>query len=608
MEKFDFSGWATRNNLRCSDGRVIMKDAFKDNNGQKVPLVWNHQHNEPYNVLGHALLENRDEGVYAYCTFNNTDSGKQAKLLVEHGDISSLSIYANQLRQQGSNVLHGAIREVSLVLAGANPGAFIDSVLKHGESSEEEAIIYTGENIDLYHADEDESASMSHASDDKQADENGEGADKEEDSSDEETVADVFNTFTEKQKTVVYAMIGKALESDDPEDDEDEDSKGGNETMKHNVFDNQEVQEKNVLSHSDEESIVALAKNKSCGSLQNAIHVYMEENNHLAHGIDDIETLFPEYKDVRPGAPEMITRDQTWVSSVISGVHKSPISRIRTRQADVRGEDLRAFGYQKGKYKKYPGNIKLLKRTTDPQTIYVRDALHRDDIIDITDFDVVNYQYQIMRMNLNEELAMAIMIGDGRDEGDEQKIQDTHIRPIWTDDDLYTIHYDVDLAGMKSSLQGTNTGANFGENYIYAEAIIQAALYSRENYKGSGSLAFYCTPHLLNVMLLARDLNGRRIYSSVTDLAAALNVTAIRTAEQFEGKVRTTSDSKKKKLLGLFVNLSDYSLGSTRGGEITRFNQFDIDFNQEKYLLETRVSGALTRVYSAIALEEDVTE
>lgn len=615
MAKFDFSGWATRNNLRCSDGRVIMKDAFKDNNGQKVPLVWNHQHNEPYNVLGHALLENREEGVYAYCTFNNTDSGKQAKLLVEHGDISSLSIYANQLRQQGSNVLHGAIREVSLVLAGANPGAFIDSVIKHGEASDEEAIIYTGENIAMFHADEDESAFMSHASDDKQADENGEGAKKDtksddKKSEDEETVADVFNTLSEKQKTVVYAMIGQALEDNseaDSEDEEDEDSKGGKETMKHNVFDNQEVQEKNVLSHSDEESIVALAKNKSCGSLQNAIHVYMEENNHLAHGIDDIETLFPEYKDVRPGAPEMITRDQTWVSSVISGVHKSPISRIRTRQADVRGEDQRAFGYQKGKYKKYPGNIKLLKRTTDPQTIYVRDALHRDDIIDITDFDVVNYQYQIMRMNLNEELAMAIMIGDGRDEGDEQKIQDTHIRPIWTDDDLYTIHYDVDIAGMKTSLQGTNTGANFGENYIYAEAIIQAALYSRENYKGSGSLAFYCTPHLLNMMLLARDLNGRRIYSSVTDLAAALNVTAIRTAEQFEGKIRTTDDSKKKKLLGLFVNLSDYSLGSTKGGEITRFNQFDIDFNQEKYLLETRVSGALTRVYSAIALEEDVT-
>lgn len=615
MENYDFSGWATRNNLKCSDGRVILRDAFKNDDGQRRPLVWMHQHNDPTNVLGHAILENREEGVYAYCTFNDTEQGRNAKQLVEHGDVTALSIFANQLQQKGYNVVHGAIREVSLVLAGANPGAYIESVIKHDDGSDEEGVIYTGETIELYHEDQDDS-SLSHASDDKPADEKDEGAKKESDDSkseEEETVADVFNTLTEKQKTVVYAMIGQALEdnnaeTDDAEDKEDEDSKGGKETMKHNVFDNQEVQETNVLSHSDEESIVALAKNKSCGSLQNAIHMYMEENNHLAHGIDDIETLFPEYKDVRPGAPEMITRDQTWVSAVINGVHKSPISRIRTRQADVRGDDMRAFGYQKGKYKKYPGNIKLLKRTTDPQTIYVRDALHRDDIIDITDFDVVNYQYQVMRMNLNEELAMAIMIGDGRDDGDEQKIQDTHIRPIWTDDDLYTIHYDVDIKGMKTSLQGTNTGANFGENYIYAEAIIQAALYSRENYKGSGSLAFYCTPHLLNVMLLARDLNGRRIYSSVTDLAAALNVSAIHTAEQFEGKIRTTDDTKKKKLLGLFVNLNDYSLGSTRGGEITRFNQFDIDFNQEKYLLETRVSGALTRVYSAIALEEDVTE
>lgn len=615
MENYDFSGWATRNNLKCSDGRVILRDAFKNDDGQRRPLVWMHQHNDPTNVLGHAILENREEGVYAYCTFNDTEQGRNAKQLVEHGDVTALSIFANQLQQKGYNVVHGAIREVSLVLAGANPGAYIESVIKHDDGSDEEGVIYTGETIELYHEDQDDS-SLSHASDDKPADEKDEGAKKESDDSkseEEETVADVFNTLTDKQKTVVYAMIGQALEdnnaeTDDAEDKEDEDSKGGKETMKHNVFDNQEVQETNVLSHSDEESIVALAKNKSCGSLQNAIHMYMEENNHLAHGIDDIETLFPEYKDVRPGAPEMITRDQTWVSAVINGVHKSPISRIRTRQADVRGDDMRAFGYQKGKYKKYPGNIKLLKRTTDPQTIYVRDALHRDDIIDITDFDVVNYQYQVMRMNLNEELAMAIMIGDGRDDGDEQKIQDTHIRPIWTDDDLYTIHYDVDIKGMKTSLQGTNTGANFGENYIYAEAIIQAALYSRENYKGSGSLAFYCTPHLLNVMLLARDLNGRRIYSSVTDLAAALNVSAIHTAEQFEGKIRTTDDTKKKKLLGLFVNLNDYSLGSTRGGEITRFNQFDIDFNQEKYLLETRVSGALTRVYSAIALEEDVTE
>ena len=616
MESYDFSGWATRNNLRCSDGRVIMKDAFKGNNGQRVPLVWNHQHNEPYNVLGHALLENRNEGVYAYCKFNDTESGRQAKQLVEHGDVTALSIYANQLKQQGSNVLHGAIREVSLVLAGANPGAFIDSVIKHGEASDEEAIIYTGESIELSHSDdgeehelpEDESASIAHA-DDKKSDEKAKEETMAEDTTkktdSEETVADVFNTLTDKQKTVVYALVGQALDdqgSDTKKDDSEEE-----EEMKQNVFDNDTRHSESVLSHSDQEAIVAFAKNKACGTLQNAIHAYLEDHDSLAHGIDDIESLFPEYKDVRPGAPEMITRDLTWVDRVISRVHKSPISRIRTRQADVRGEDLRAFGYQKGKFKKYPGNIKLLKRTTDPQTVYVRDQLHRDDIIDITDFDVVDYQYRIMRQDLNEELAMAIMIGDGREVDDEQKIFEDHIRPIWTDDDLYTIHYDVDIEAMKENLQGTNTVANFGENYIYAEAIIQAALYSREKYKGSGSLDFYCTPHLLNVMLLARDLNGRRIYNSVTDLAAALNVNSIQTAEQFEGKTRKTADMKTKKLLGLFVNLSDYSLGSTKGGEITRFNQFDIDFNQEKYLLETRCSGALTRVFSAIALEEDVT-
>lgn len=613
MESYDFGGWATRSNLKCSDGRVIMPDAFKDNNGQKVPLVWNHQHNEPNNVLGHALLKNHSSGVYAYCTFNDTQSGRQAKQLVEHGDVTALSIYANQLKQQGPNVVHGMIREVSLVLAGANPGAYIDSVIKHGETSEEEAILYTDESIHMAHSgyepseSEDESDSIEHADTDKKEDTKvAEDTKKNQstESDSEETVADVFNTLNEKQKTVVYAMIGQALEDRGESTNDDEEDTD----VKHNVFDNDARSTEGVLTHSDQEAIIALAKNRSCGSLQSAIEAYSEENQHLAHGIDEIETLFPEYKDVRPGAPEMITRDLGWTNTVMSKVHKSPISRIRTRQADARGTDLRAFGYQKGKYKQYPGNIKLLKRTTDPQTVYVRDSLHRDDIIDITDFDVVEYQYRVMRQNLNEEIATAIMVGDGRDEGDELKIHEDHIRPIWTDDDLYTIHADVDIEGMKKTLQGTNTGANFGENYIYAEAIIQSALYSREKYKGSGSLDFYCTPHLLNVMLLARDLNGRRIYDSVTDLAAALNVGQIITAEQFEGKVRTTSDSKKKKLLGLFVNLSDYSLGSTKGGEITRFNQFDIDFNQEKYLLETRCSGALTRVYSAIALEEDVTE
>lgn len=613
--KYDFSGWATRNDLQCSDGRVIRKDAFKENDGQTVPLVWNHQHNDPLNVLGHALLENRNEGVYAYCTLNDTEAGKNAKLLVEHGDVQALSIYANKLRQQGPNVLHGAIREVSLVLAGANPGAFIDSVIRHGEESDEEAIIYTGEDIQLAHSDDEVEASednsdetITHADDsnkegDKVADTD--NASNETKGSDK-TVQDVIDTMNDDQKTVLYGMIGKVL-SDESDSETDNNSEGGNDNMKHNVFDNDDQNRDGVLSHSEETQLIQFAKDNRM-SLKRVIKDYAADNEHLAHGIDDIETLFPEFKDVRPGAPEMITRDLTWVDGVINGVHKSPISRIRTRQADVRGNDLRAFGYQKGKYKKYPGNVKLLKRTTDPQTVYVRDALHRDDIIDITDFDVVEYQYTIMRQDLNEELAMAIMIGDGREEGDEQKISEDHIRPIWTDDDLYTIHYDVDIKGMKQSLQGTNTSANFSDNYIYAEAIIQSALYSREQYKGSGSLEFYCTPHLLNVMLLARDLNGRRIYSSVTDLAAALNVTSIKTAEQFEGKTRTTTDAKTKKLLGLFVNLKDYSVGSTKGGEITRFNQFDIDFNQEKYLLETRLSGALTRVYSAIALEEDVTE
>ena len=618
MDEYDFCGWATKNDLKCSDGRTIRRDAFKINDGGRVPLVWNHQHNEVNNVLGHADLKNRPEGVYAYCKFNDTESGQSAKKLVEHGDVVALSIYANQLKQSGGDVLHGNIREVSLVLAGANPGAFIEDVIRHGELSEDEMNLYLSEeDTQLLHGDDmpsdsDEDEPLSHADDKEDTKVADDNAKKGDEGSDDETLKDIINTFTPKQKKVFYAVVGKALDDEGSDDGNDSnDSEGGNDNMKHNVFENDEQNNnEGVLTHSDQEAIIAMAKSRSIGTLQDAIKLYAENegSDHLSHGIDDIETLFPEYKDVRPGAPEMITRDLTWVDGVISGVHKSPISRIRTRQADVRGEDLRAFGYQKGKYKKYPGNIKLLKRTTDPQTVFVRDALHRDDIIDITDFDVVDYQYRIMRQNLNEELAMAIMIGDGREEGDEFKISEDHIRPIWTDDELYTLHYDVDIDGMTASLQGTNTGANFGENYIYAEAIIQSALYSREKYKGSGSLEFYCTPHLLNVMLLARDLNGRRIYSSVTDLAAALNVSSIKTAEQFEGKIRTTTDSKKKKLLGLFVNLRDYSLGSTKGGEITRFNQFDIDFNQEKYLLETRVSGALTRVYSAIALEEDVTD
>lgn len=610
MEKYDFSGWATRNDIRCSDGRTIRRDAFKDCDGKIVPLVWNHQHNDVTNVLGHALLENRPEGVYTYGKFNDTLTGRDAKMQVENGDIKSLSIYANQLRQKGGDVVHGAIREVSLVLAGANPGAFIDMVMQHGEDSDDEAVIFTGEDIQLVHSDDNSDSDpdpISHADDTKEdktvAETNNKPAD---DKKSEKTVQDVIDTMDDDQKTVLYAMVGQALEEGGNADTSN-DSEGGNDNMKHNVFDNDEQNPNGVLTHSEETELIKFAKDNHM-SLKRVIKDYARDNDHLAHGIDDIEALFPDYKDVRPGAPETLTRDMTWVDGVINGVAKSPITRIRTRQMDARSKNLRAFGYQKGKYKKYPGNMNLLSRTTDPQTVYVREALHRDDIIDITDFDVVNYVYTNMRQNLNEELAMAIMVGDGREVGDEQKIREEHIRPIWTDDELYTLHYDVDLEAAKQELQGSDTSKHFSENYIYAEAIIKAALYSREKYKGSGSLKFYCTPHLVNVMLLARDFNGRRIYNNISDLTAALNVSAIETAEQFEGLTRTTDDAKKKELLGIFVNLRDYQVGCARGGEITRFNQFDIDFNQEKYLLETRLSGALTRVYSAIALELDVTE
>lgn len=607
MSKYDFSGWATRNDLKCSDGRTIRKGAFKNNDGQTVPLVWNHQHNDSMNVLGHALLQERDQGVYAYCTFNDTETGKNAKLLVQHGDVKALSVYANQLKQHGGDVLHGAIREVSLVLAGANPGAYIDAVMSHGEESDEEAIIYTGEELDLSHSD-----------DDKKPDETKKEAAKEEkpvaEENKEKTVQDVFDEFTDEQKNVVYAMIGMALEDKDA--DNEDNSEGDDEDMKHNVFDNDEVYQKNVITHADQEGIIAMAKQSNVGTFQNALEVYADDND-LQHdaissgfnqtGEGNVTMLFPEYQEVRPGAPELITNDQGWISLVMSKVHKSPISRIRTSQVDIRNIDtLRAKGYKKGKQKAQTGNFKLVRRTTDPQTVYVKNALHRDDIVDITDFDYVQYLYNIDRMMLNEELATAIMLGDGRDDGDEAKIAPEHIRPIWLDDDLYTIHVDLDIDAAKKELQGTNTGANFGENYIYAEAMINTVLYSRENYKGSGTPDLYCTPHMLNVMLLARDINGRRIYSSKAELASALNVGSIITAEQFEGKTRKTSDGNSKKLIAIIANLSDYSLGATKGGKITHFTQFDIDFNQEKSLLETRCSGALTRVYSAIAIEEPV--
>ena len=618
MNNYDFSGYATRNDLLCEDGRTIRKDAFKDNDGATVPLIWNHNHKDSQAVLGHALLENRKDGVYAYCTFNDTEEGKHAKQLVHNGDVRSLSIYANKLKQVGGDVIHGSIKELSLVLAGSNPGAYIDFVMAHGEDEDDGLWANYDENaLVIYHSSEKESGEnkMNKEELDQQKENGDDNEKKEKKRNKEKNIQEVFNELTEEQQEVVYALIGMALEDANKNENDDDDKKGdGN--MKHNVFDNDE-RKQDYLSHSAQEDIIKLAKSSQVGSLQTALEIYADSNN-LQHdaisggftqdGTGNVTMLYPEYQDVRPGAPELITNDQGWISAVMNKVHKSPISRIRTRYVDIRKiNDLRAKGYKKGKEKTLAGNFNLVKRTTDPQTVYVRNALHRDDIIDITDFDYVNYLYNVDKIMLDEELATAILLGDGRDIGADDKIMPDKIRPIWTDDDLYTIHVDLDIDKAKKELQGTGTGVSFGENYIYAEALIDTVLHARENYKGSGTPDFFVTPHMLNVMLLARDMNGRRIYSSKAELATTLNVGNIYTAEQFKDKTRTTEDSKKKKILGIVVNLADYSLGATKGGEVTHFTQFDIDFNQEKSLIETRCSGALTRIYSAIAIEEDVT-
>lgn len=563
MKTYDFSGWATRNNLRCSDGRTIMKDAFKHNDGQTVPLVWNHQHNDPLNVLGHALLENRDEGVYAYCTFNETESGKNAKLLVEHGDVSALSIYANQLKQQGSNVIHGAIREVSLVLAGANPGAFIDSVMRHGEESDDEAIIYTGENISLFHADEKEGSKDTNKTDKK--------------SEDEETVADVFNTLTEKQKTVVYAMIGQALEEKEESEDNNDnnDSKGGNKTMKHNVFDKEDAK-KDVLSHSDLEAIFADAKRY--GSLKDSV---------LAHGIEQIDYLFPDAKNVTD-IPQFIQRDIGWVQKVMNSVHHTPFSRIKSVLADITEDDARAKGYIKGNLKK-DEVFTLLKRTTTPTTIYKKQKLDRDDVVDIVDFDVVAWLKSEMRMMLDEEIARAVLVGDGRLSSSDDKINEQNIRPIWKDDDLYTIKAPVTVAANATADEK-------------AKAFIRAAIKSRKNYKGSGEPTLYTTEDVLTDCLLMEDTTGRVIYDSVSKLATALRVKEIVTVPVMENLSRDDNGTTYS-LMGIIVNLTDYNIGADKGGAVNMFDDFDIDYNAQKYLIETRCSGALIKPYSAIALE-----
>ena len=612
---YDFAGWATRNDIVCADGRTIKRDAFIGDDGVIVPLVYQHNHKDITNVLGHALLQNRPEGVYMYGKFNDTYEGQHAKTSVQNGDIKSLSIYANELKHaQGKNVVHGSIKEVSLVIAPANPQATIEYVsMEHSENGDgDEAIICSGFQdlvLNLEGGPTEIDDVLSHAEEPKQKEEPKQMANAE-----NKTIQDVLDTLNEEQKAAVQAAIGYAVEhaaeikkaaggGEEESGEAKHSDEGGTDFMNHNVFEAPE-NDAYTLSHAEQAQILNEAK-KGGMTFRAALDNYCETT--LQHGIDDIESLFPDYHDVYTGEPETFKRDLSWVGSVMNGVHKAPYARVRTRFADARARDLRAKGYIKGDKKTVAGNIKLLKRTTDPQTIYRKDALERDDIVDITDFDVVNYQWKIMRENLEEDIALAIMIGDDRDDEDREQIKPEHVRPIWTDEELYTLHADIDFDGMAETLQGTETDAHFSENYIYAEAMVQTLLYTREKYKGSGNLAMYCTPHLVNQMLLSRDLNGRRIYQNMSDLQAALNVSAIHTVEQFEGKTRTTEDNHVKKLVALFVNLNDYQVGSVKGGEITRFQQFDIDFNQEKMLLETRISGALIKPWSAIAIEEDVT-
>ena len=561
---FDFAGWATRNDLRCSDGRVIRRDAFKDNDGQTVPLVWNHRHDDPNNVLGHARLENRNEGVYAYCTFNSTESGKAAKLLVEHGDVKSLSIYANKLQQDRGNVLHGMIREVSLVLAGANPGAYIESVIRHGEEVEDEAILWTGEDIYLSHADEEkEEKPMSKPEDEK------------EESGGEETVGDVFNTLNEKQKTVVYALIGQALQNKRGADDEDDDE--DDEDMKHNVFSDEEEREEEYLSHAEMEAIVTDAKR--IGSMKEAF---------LQHGINQIDYLFPEAKNVGPNEPIFVQRDMTWVNAVMQGVKHTPFSRIKSMFADITGDEARAKGYIKGNYKEEEV-FALLKRTTEPKTIYKKQKFDRDDVIDITDIDVIAWVKKEMRMMLDEEIARAILIGDGRSAISPEKIDEDKVRPIWKDEDFFTVKYPVVVAADA-------TGA------AKAKAFIRASIKSRKQYKGTGNPVMFTTEDMLTECLLLEDLNQRIIYDTEEKLKTALRVSKIVTVPVMEDLSRTFG-GKTYELAGIYVNLSDYNVGADKGGEINMFDDFDIDYNQQKYLIETRISGALIKPFSAVALE-----
>ena len=557
MEKYDFSGWATRNNIKCSDGRTIRKNAFKDNDGQTVPLVWNHSHDDPTNVLGHALLENRDQGVYAYCTFNNSELGQTAKELVEHGDVTSLSIYANKLKQNGGDVIHGAIREVSLVLAGANPGAYIDSVMIHGEESDEEAVIFTGENI-----------SLSHAENKLQPEEK---LEEEKTMANEKTLQDVFDELTEEQKNVVYALIGQALE-DAGVNGKDE----GDNEMKQNVFDRDEQYSENVLSHSDMMDIISDAKRY--GSMKDSFLAHTQN-----YGIENVDFLFlkPETLDV---SPTFIQRDMTWVQKVMSSVHHTPFSRIKSLFADITADEARAKGYIKGKMKKEEV-FTLLKRTTTPTTIYKKQKMDRDDVVDITDFDVIAWLKKEMRLMLDEEIARAILIGDGRLPSSDDKINETNVRPILTDEDLYTVKANITVAANATGSEK-------------AKAFIDEVIRSRKEYKGSGNPTLFTTEDMVTECLLLEDSMGHKLYKSEAELATTLRVKEIVTVEVMEG----VQDKNSHDVAGIVVNLADYNVGADKGGAVNMFDDFDIDYNQQKYLIETRCSGALIKPYSAIAL------
>lgn len=587
---YDFSGWATRSNIKCSDGRTIMNDAFKENNGQKVPLVWNHQHDDPSEVLGHALLENRSDGVYAYCKFNNTESGQNAKALVQNGDVDKLSIYANKLKTVANNVIHGCIREVSLVLAGANPGAYIDSVIVHGEGSEieEEGVIYTSENIDVIeHADSSDDKEPKKDEKEETVKMENKDPEKKEEQKKDKTVQEVFDTLNEEQKDAVYAIVGQAVEDakkDSSDDEENNKEEGESEDMKHNVFDKDDNQE--VLMHSEMIN-EAIRDAKKYGSMKESFLAHAEANN-----MENYEILFPDATELYK-EPRVIEEDRSWVAKVMNKVHHTPFSRVKTTFGRMSETEARAKGYIKGNLKT---DIKMsfLNRVTTPTTVYIKNDIDRDDVIDITDFDIVAWQKREMRKNLDKELALAMLLGDGRNVSDPNKINEQNIRPVIKDNEMYTIQYTV-----TDGVDYNNANNSHSENDSVTKGVIRAAIKSRKQYKGSGRPTFYTTEDLLTDMLLIEDQNGRLIYDSIQKLCTALRVDEIVTIPEMEGEAY-------KDIYGIIVNMADYTAGADKGGSVNMFDDFDIDYNQMKYLMETRMSGALTVPYSAIVLKKEV--